>query len=517
MSDRPRFGAFPQDDGHVLYRVWAPNATSVSVELVSDTGVRRSPDPALGLERELRCLAPQFGGVFEGRIPGGHGQDYLFVLDGGAARPDPCSRWQPHGLRTPSRVLDTGRFEIAPGPELDREHLVVYELHVGTFSDEGTFDGAIPHLAALAELGVTAIEPMPVATFPGERGWGYDGVYISAPHRAYGGPEGLARLVDAAHRAGLAVILDVVYNHLGPGSEAITEFGPYVTDRHETPWGGAIDFSQPAVREWAIQNAELWVRDYRIDGLRVDAVFAIFDDSSQHVLAELRERLPGALLVAEEEVGNYTPIEDWGFDAQWADDFHHELHVALTGESHGYYGEYGSLASLARLYERAPAERLVYCSQNHDQVGNRAAGDRPGPDELELRAAALLFAPHVPLLFQGEEYGEQRPFRYFTDHDDPEIAEATREGRRREFRFAGVEVPDPQAEETFLASKLSRDERSGLRDLYRDLLRLRRELPREISAAGDDSARIVRVRRGNVQLVADFESRTVTIERDEKH
>jgi maltooligosyltrehalose trehalohydrolase len=506
MPDRPRFGAFPLDDGRTEFRVWAPNAGTVAVRLVSEQVAETGSETT---------LTPIGGGVHDGHVGGEHGQEYLFVLDGDAAWPDPCSRWQPHGLRGPSRVLDKSRFEIARGPEIDREHLVVYELHIGTFTDEGTCDGAIPHLPALAELGVTAIEPMPVATFPGERGWGYDGVYISAPHRAYGGPGGLARLVDAAHRAGLAVILDVVYNHLGPGSEAITAFGPYMTDRHETPWGGAIDFSQPAVREWAIQNAELWVRDYRVDGLRIDAVFAIFDDSSQHVLAELRERLPDALLVAEEEVGTYTPIEEWGFDAQWADDFHHELHVALTGEGHGYYGEYGSLADLAHLYERGPADRLVYCSQNHDQVGNRATGDRPEPDEFELRAAALVFAPHIPLLFMGEEYGEQRPFRYFTDHDDPEIVEATREGRRHEFGFAGVEVPDPQALETFLASRLSREERPGLRDLYRDLLRLRRELPRDSSAAADDSARIVRVRRGNVQLVADFESRTVTIERDD--
>jgi maltooligosyltrehalose trehalohydrolase len=506
MPDRPRFGAFPLDDGRTEFRVWAPNAGTVGVRAVSEQVPEQVSDTPLTLAGD---------GVFEGHVPCGHGQDYLFVLDGDAAWPDPCSRWQPHGLRGPSRVLDTSRFAIAPGPELDREHLVVSELHVGTFSGEGTFDGAIPNLPALAELGVTAIEPMPVATFPGERGWGYDGVYISAPHRAYGGPDGLARLVDAAHRAGLAVILDVVYNHLGPGSEAITAFGPYVTDRHETPWGGEIDFSQLAVREWAIQNAELWTRDYRIDGLRVDAVFAIFDDGPQHVLAELRDRLPDALLVAEEEVGTYTPIEDWGFDAQWADDFHHELHVALTGERHGYYSEYGSIADLARLYERGPTDRLVYCSQNHDQIGNRATGDRPRPDELELRAAVLLFAPHVPLLFMGEEYGEQRPFQYFTDHDDPAVADATREGRRREFGFAGVEVPEPQVLDTFLASKLSREERPGMRDLYRDLLRLRRELPGETSAVGDDSARIVRVRRGNVQLVADFESRTVTIERDD--
>ncbi len=496
MPALPRFGAFPLDDGTCEFRVWAPNSRSVSVRLASDTPLRPAGD-----------------GVFEGGVPARHGDDYLFVLDGGTALPDPCSRFQPQGLNGPSRVVDTSRFAVAPGPELDREHLVVYELHVGTFSDEGTFDGAIPHLAGLAELGITAVELMPVATFPGNRGWGYDGVYLSAPHPAYGGPEGLARLVDAAHGAGLAVILDVVYNHLGPGSDAVTAFGPYVTERHETPWGGAIDFSQPAVREWAIQNAELWAHEYGIDGLRLDAVFAILDDSPTHVLAELRERLPDTLLIAEEEVGTFTPIESWGFDAQWADDFHHELHVALTGESHGYYGQYGSLENLARLYERQPAGKLVYCSQNHDQVGNRARGDRPQPDELELRAASLLFAPQVPLLFMGEEYGEQRPFQYFTDHIDPFIADATREGRRREFGFAGEEVPDPQAEQTFLDSKLSRLELPGLCDLYADLLRLRRELPPATSAAGDDAARIVRVRRGEVELVADFENRTVEIRR----
>jgi maltooligosyltrehalose trehalohydrolase len=354
---------------------------------------------------------------------------------------------------------------------------------------------------------------MPVATFPGNRGWGYDGVYLYAVHPAYGGPDAFARFVDAAHRQGLAVILDVVYNHLGPGSDAVTAFGPYVTERHETPWGGAIDYSQPAVREWAIQNAEMWVRDFRVDGLRLDAVFAIFDDGPKHVLAELRERLPGTLLVAEEEVGTFTPIEEWGFDAQWSDDFHHELHVALTGESHGYYGQYGSLEDLARLYERVPPERFVYCSQNHDQVGNRAAGDRPATGELELRAQALLFAPQTPLLFQGEEYGERRPFRYFTDHVDPFIADATREGRRREFGFAGVDVPDPQDERTFLDSKLSREELAGMRELYTDLLRLRRELPPATSALGDDAARIVRVRRGGAELVADFANRTVEIRR----
>jgi maltooligosyltrehalose trehalohydrolase len=499
MPALPRFGAFPLDDARCEFRVWAPNSASVTVSF----GQGSVPGT---------CLAPSGDGVHEGVVETGPGQDYVYVLDGDTALPDPCSRFQPEGIRGPSRVVDTSRYEIAAGPELDPADLVVYELHVGTFSDDGTLDGVVPHLAALRELGVTAIELMPLATFPGNRGWGYDGVYLSAVLPAYGGPDALARLVDAAHREGLAVVLDVVYNHLGPGSDAVTAFGPYVTDRHETPWGGAIDFSQPAVREWAIQNAELWAHDFRIDGLRLDAVFAIFDDGPKHVLAELRERLPDTLLIAEEEVGTFTPIEKWGFDAQWADDFHHELHVALTGESHGYYGQYGSVANLARLCEREPATKLVYCSQNHDQVGNRAAGDRPAADELEIRATTLLFAPQTPLLFMGEEYGERRPFQYFTDHVDPFIAEATREGRRREFGFAG-DVPDPQDVQTFLDSKLSREEVPGLRQLYGDLLRLRRELPRATSAAGDDATRIVRARRGEVELVADFGNRTIHIRR----
>jgi maltooligosyltrehalose trehalohydrolase len=492
MSALSRLGAFPLDGGRCEFRVWAPNSPVVSVLGTTLTSVD--------------------GGIHEGVVEAMAGEDYVFVLDGVRGLPDPCSRFQPEGIHGPSRIVDTRRYEIAPGPELDRERLVVYELHVGTFSEEGTLDGVIPHLRGLHELGVTAIELMPLATSPGNRGWGYDGIYLSAVHPAYGGPDALARLVDAAHRQGLAVILDVVYNHLGPGAEPVTAFGPYLTDRHETPWGGAIDFSLPAVREWAIQNAELWVNDFGVDGLRLDAVFAIFDDSPKHVLAELRERLPHALLIAEEEVGTYTPVEEWGFDAQWADDFHHELHVALTGESHGYYGQYGSLAGLARLYQRVPAEKFVYCSQNHDQVGNRAAGDRPAADELALRAHALLFAPQTPLLFMGEEYGERRPFQYFTDHVDPGIADATREGRRREFGFAGEQVPDPQAEQTFLDSKLSREELPGLRGLYADLLRLRRDLPRTTSALGDESTRIVRVRRGEVELVADFANRTVEIE-----
>jgi maltooligosyltrehalose trehalohydrolase len=453
-------------------------------------------------------LTPSGDGVFEGHVHGASGDDYLFVLDGDAAYPDPCSRFQPRGVTGPSRVIDTS-FEIAAGPDLPLEDLVLYELHVGTFSEKGTFDGVVQYLPALKEVGVTAIELMPIATFPGNRGWGYDGVYNYAPHPAYGGPAGFARLVDAAHRQGLAVILDVVYNHLGPGSEAIGAFGPYVTHHHDTPWGCAIDYSQPAVREWAIQNAELWVHDFRVDGLRLDAVFTIYDNASPtHVLAELRERLPDSLLIAEQEPGNLRPIAEWHFDAQWADEFHHELHVALTGERHGYYADFGSLENLAAQYVRSPPEQLVYCSQNHDQVGNRLAGDRPKPDELKTRAAALLFAPQTPLLFMGEEYGEQRPFHYFSDHLDPSTVAATREGRRREFGFADG-VPDPQDPQTFVRSKLSRVETPGIRKLYTDLLRLRRTLPSRATAHAEEDPRTVRIRRGEVDLVLDFKRRTV--------
>jgi maltooligosyltrehalose trehalohydrolase len=484
-----RLGAVPVG-GRVEFSVWAPNASSVVVRTTADTP-----------------LTPAPGGMYAGVVDASPGDDYRLVLDG-EAWPDPCSRCQPEGVRGPSRVVDT-RFEIAPAPKLSVGDLVLYELHVGAFTDEGTFDAAIPYLPALAELGVTAVELMPVATFPGERGWGYDGVYLSAPHDAYGGPDGLARFVDAAHRTGLGVFLDVVYNHVGPGSEALAVFGPYFTDRHTTPWGPAIDYTQPAVREWALQNAELWIRDYRIDGLRLDAVFMILDDESpRHVLAELRDRLPDALLIAEQEVGNLRPIGEWGHDAQWADEFHHELHVLLTGEQDGYYSRYGTAGGLAAQLERRPSNRLVYCSQNHDQVGNRALGDRPARDELELRAALLLFCPQIPLLFMGEEYGERSPFQFFTDHIDPAIADATREGRKREFeRFVAFadEVPDPQDPATFERSKLSRRENPAVRRLYEDLLALRRELPPDVST--ETAGAVLRVRRGHVELEVDFAAR----------
>jgi maltooligosyltrehalose trehalohydrolase len=486
----------PVGDGTVEVCVWAPAAQAVAV---------RADDDA-SLEKEDEFWVGRFTG-----------EDYRLVVDGDEW-PDPCSRWQPEGVTGASRVLDTSAFEWTDGgwSRISLDELVLYELHVGTFSDEGTFDGVIPRLRALRELGVTAIELMPVATFPGERGWGYDGLYTYAAHPAYGGPQGLARLVDAAHGEGLGVILDVVYNHVGPGNEALTAFGPYFTDRHETFWGDALDYSQRGVREWAIQNAEQWVRDFHVDGLRLDAVHAIHDDSPLHVCAELKQRVGDALVVSEMEIGDWRPIEDWGHDAQWFDATHHELHVLLTGEQDGYYAGYGSVSSLAEdLAGRGhDPRRLVVFAQNHDQVGNRAVGDRLPEDALRVAAAVLLFSACTPLLFMGEEWLEAAPFQFFTDHIDPAIAEATREGRRREFAdfasFSGEVVPDPQELETFLRSKL----RPGEPDpLYRDLLDLRRELPRELETEADDDAKILRLRRGDATLVADFGNRRVEFSR----
>jgi maltooligosyltrehalose trehalohydrolase len=491
------FGAVPLERGGVEFRVWAPSASTVAV---------RADD---GVDRELASVGD---GAFAGVVSAEAGDDYLFVLDGRDALPDPCSRSQPAGVRGPSRIVDTTCFEIAEGPRLRLEDLVLYELHVGTFTPEGTFDAVISRLPALAELGVTAIELMPVATFPGERGWGYDGLYIGAPHEAYGGPAGLARLVDASHLAGLGVILDVVYNHLGPGSEAIGRFGPYFTDERQTFWGAAIDYAQRGVREWAIGNALLWTRDYRIDGLRLDAVHAVYDESPVHVLRELRERVDG-VVISEIGAADFRPLDEWGHDAMWLDNLHHELHVLLTGEREGYYASFGSMSGLVRELTRSQPGRLVVCAQNHDQIGNRALGDRLAPRAHRVALAVVLFSLSTPLLFMGEEHDEPAPFRFFTDHIDPSIAEATREGRRREFSaftsFSGEQVPDPQAVATFEASKLTGW--GAPEPLYAELLRLRRELPRELFV--ETEGRRLTMRRGAVELVADFDAATVELRR----
>jgi maltooligosyltrehalose trehalohydrolase len=517
-------GAFPTPGGSTRFRVWAPRATAIAL----DRDGAHTP------------LEPAGHGVYEAEIPASPGSDYAYLVDG-ARLPDPCSRWQPEGLRGPSRVLDTAAFGWSDAgfePPALRD-LVLYELHVGTFTPAGTFEAAIPHLRALRELGVTAIELMPVAEFPGRHGWGYDGVYLNAAHSAYDGPLGLQRLVDAAHAEGLAVVLDVVYNHLGAsGVAAMEAFGPYLTDKHSTPWGRAInldDARSDPVREWICQSAERWIRDFHVDGLRLDAIHALRDSNPEHIVAAIARRAhaanPRALVIAESGLNdpNVMRPDGWGCDAAWADDFHHALHVALTGETDGWYAEFADIGTLVKAFHRphvhdgtyssfrerrfgAPAddvaaERFVVFSSNHDQVGNRAFGDRPAAATRPLAALLTCLAPFTPMLFQGEEYGERAPFQFFSDHVDAEIATATREGRRREFAaFESFEraVPDPQDPATFERSKLTREgEPAGMRELYAAALGMRGELAGEEASAHADGRRLT-VRRGPYRIVANF-------------
>jgi maltooligosyltrehalose trehalohydrolase len=535
--ERP-LGARPLADGRTTFRVWAA---------LGEPRLILSPRPRRGLIGPPRTPALRMEhagyGVYELCVEAPPGTDYCYLV-GGRRRPDPASRWQPHGLRGPSRVYAPLPAPVfAPRPMHEQ---VIYELHVGTFSAEGTFAAAIPFLAQLAALGVTAIELMPVAEFPGVRGWGYDGVYLSAAQSSYGGPPGLQQLVAAAHDNGLAVILDVVYNHVGAsGNDALEAFGPYFTTKYETFWGRAINYDDAGcdpVREWVVQSAEGWVRDFGIDGLRLDAIHAIFDASPEHIVATVARRVhalaPGRLVIAES--GRNDPIVTrparlggYGCDGVWADDFHHALRTLTTGERDGYYADFGQLAQLAKAFHRphvydgnyapvrrrrfgapaqeTPVERFVVFCQDHDQVGNRAFGDRLPHPARALSAFCVLLSPFTPMLFMGEEYGEDAPFQFFCDHIDKRIADATRRGRRAEFAaFAafGHEIPDPQDATTFMASKLTRAGDPALAALYRELLAVRRLLaPGEASEISyDEAARWLRVVRGGHELVCNFGS-----------
>jgi len=534
--ERP-LGARPVGDGETEFRVWAPAATEIKLLLGSGRGASAHPLEHAG------------HGVYEARARVGPGADYGYLIDG-RRRPDPASRWQPGGLRRSSRVYDPSRGEsLTPAPLREQ---VIYELHVGTFSPAGTFDGAIPYLPALARLGVTAIEVMPIGEFPGSRGWGYDGVYLSAAQSSYGGPDAFQRLVEAAHAAGLAVILDVVYNHVGAsGVRALRAFGPYFTGTHETPWGRAINYdgadSDP-VREWVLQSAEGWVGEFGVDGLRLDAIHAIFDSSPEHIVAAIARRVhavrPGALVFAESALNDPVVVRcrhrgGYRCDAAWADDFHHALRTLLTDEEEGYYADYGKIEDLAKAWIRpyvydggysrvrrrrvgapagdVPPERFIVCSQNHDQVGNRAFGDRMPAPARPLAAFCTLLAPFTPLLFMGEEYGEHAPFQFFSDHIDRRVAEATRAGRLAEFAaFAsfGREIPDPQSIDTFEASKLTRAGDPAIASLYAELLALRRG---PLAPADGDAVsfaagrRWLRIARGPHELVCNFDRAPVTL------
>jgi maltooligosyltrehalose trehalohydrolase len=491
------------------------------------------------------------------------GTDYAYSLDGSPPRPDPRSCWQPAGVHGSSRVVaPPGAGSVAEAWRgFHLPSAVLYELHVGTFTPDGTLDGAVDRLHHLVELGVTAVSLMPVNAFPGRHGWGYDGVGLFAVQEAYGGPEGLLRFVDACHSRGLGVILDVVYNHLGPSGNHLGEFGPYFTERHATPWGPAVnldDRGSDEVRRFVLDNALMWLRDYGLDGLRLDAVHAIVDTSAVHILEDLAaevEVLAARLgrplwLIAESDLNDPRLLWSrerggYGLHAQWSDDFHHALHAALTGETDGYYADFGPLEAIASALRHGyvyaghhspyrerrhgrpttglSGHRFLGYLQNHDQVGNRARGERighlAGPELQKVGAALVLTAPFIPMLFQGEEWSASSPFQYFTDHEDEELADAVREGRRAEFTAFGwdpADVPDPQDPETFRRSKLVWSERSGpphsgMEAWYRDLIAFRRQWPElldgrmdAVHVTVDEQARTLVVQRGRVVVCCNL-------------
>ncbi|WP_330241267.1 malto-oligosyltrehalose trehalohydrolase [Streptomyces sp. NBC_00525] len=543
----------------MLFEVWAPDAGSAALRL-RDGSQPMEPDP----DRP---------GWWTAEAEAADGDRYGFALDGGPVRPDPRSRRQPDGPDGESAVVDHDAYvwrsdwagRALPGA-------VLYELHIGTFTGEGTFEAAAARLGHLAELGVTHVSLMPVCPFPGVHGWGYEGVSLWAVHEPYGGPEGLKRFVDTAHGLGLAVVLDVVHNHLGPSGNYLPLFGPYFTETHHTPWGAAVNLDAPGsdeVRAFLLGSALAWLRDYRLDGLRLDAVHALADTRALTFLeelsaavdalsAELGRPLP---LIAESDLCDprtTTPREEGGLGlhAQWNDDFHHCLHTALTGEAQGYYADFAAapLAGLAKTMTRAffhdgtyssfrgrthgrpvdvtrtAAHRFVGYAQTHDQIGNRALGDRLAaslsPGLLACAAALVLTGPFTPMLFMGEEWGARTPWQFFTDHTDPELAEAVRTGRRREFGahgWAQEDIPDPQDPATRARSCLDwaepgREPHGRLLAWYRELIALRRTLPdlrdpdlASVKAAYDDAARWLAVRRGDLRIAVNLDAKPAAI------
>jgi maltooligosyltrehalose trehalohydrolase len=497
MAWRLERGANVDPDGAVRFAVWAPRRRALSVRVLDAAGATRAELP----------MTVDADGVFTARVDAAvaaPGSDYVYVLPEVGARPDPVSRHQPGGVHAPSRIVATDDFAWtdATWRGVPRGDLIIYELHVGTFSPEGTFAGVAERLPYLRDLGITAVEVMPVAAFPGNRNWGYDGVYLFAPHTAYGGPDGLKRLADACHAHGLALIIDVVYNHLGPEGNYLGDYGPYFTNRYRTPWGDALNFDGPdsdQVRRFFVDNALYWLTEYHADGLRMDAIQGIHDFSARPILQEIADAFHAeaarlgrdAWLIAESDLNDPRVIRPkdvggLGLDAQWSDDFHHALHAVVTGNRRGYFGDFGRVADLSKAFtasfvydgQHAPhrrrrhgasavaesGDRFVSFIQNHDQVANAYQGKRlaqvAGHARQKVAAMLLFSAPALPLLFQGEEYAEEAPFDYFTSHGDPALATAVSEGRHAEYLHLLDEGADrttwadPQAERTFQNCKL---------------------------------------------------------------
>jgi len=544
-------GATFLGDGRTRFLVWAPLVHKVEVHVLTP---RKKLVPMESGEHGYHHA------VVAGIEPGSL---YMYRLDKRMERPDPASRFQPQGVHGPSAVVGPySEWEDARWTGLPLQEYAIYELHIGTFTTEGTFDAIIPQLDGLKDLGITAIELMPVAQFPGARNWGYDGAYPFAVQNTYGGPESLKRLVNACHKLGVAVVLDVVYNHLGPEGNHAAEFGPYFTDRYKTPWGAALNFDGPdsdEVRRFFIENALYWVSEFHVDALRLDAVHAIIDHSAVPFVEELAEavhrraeglsrrvyviaesNLNDARLVRPQELGGY------GLDAQWNEDFHHSLHTLLTGERAGYYQDFAGLGQLVKAFNEGfvysgqyspyrrrrhgnssrdvRAEKFMVFAQNHDQVGNRMLGERLSQlvpfEELKLAAGVVLLSPFIPLLFMGEEYGETAPFQYFVSHSDAELVEAVRRGRRQEFEAFEWkdEPPDPQHEDTFARSRLNRSLRGEghyavLLEFHKELFRLRRTIAalanlskEQMEVLGHEKDQVLFLRRwsGNSEVFAVF-------------
>jgi maltooligosyltrehalose trehalohydrolase len=530
------------------FEVWAPKAGRVEV-ILGDKRLSLRPGPREG---------------WWGRdVPeAGEGTDYAYSLDGGPPRPDPRSRFQPQGVHGPSRVTAPGQAQSSwSGRPLAGS--VVYELHLGTFTPAGTFDAAIERLDHLTALGIGFVEVMPVAAFPGGHGWGYDGVGLWAVHESYGGPEAFHRFIEACHERGIGVLLDVVYNHVGPSGNYLPEFGPYFTDKHQTPWGPAVnldDAGSDEVRAFLVANALYWLGEFHLDGLRLDAAHAFADTRAVHILEQLSTAVDDfatetgrpLTLIAESDLNDPRVIlprtfGGHGVHAQWNDDFHHALHSLLTGERQGYYGDFGAIAALTKTLtkayfhdgtwssfrgrshgrpvdtDRIDGHRFVAFLQDHDQVGNRAQGDRisatASPGLLRIGAAVLLTGPFTPMLFMGEEWGAATPWQFFTDHPEPELGRAVSEGRRREFGRHGwnaQDVPDPQAPETFERSKLDWAEpglepHRSLLEWYRALIALRGEWlelsdPQlsQLVTNDDEDAKWLVIHRGRLRVVANL-------------
>lgn len=509
-------GATWLGDGQVAFCVWAPRLKQVAVHL-------QAP------EERIVPLNAHRSGYFTGVLDDVQaGSRYSYLLDDTKTLPDPASRYQPDGVHEPSAVIDPA-FEWTDGfwYGIPLRDYIFYELHVGTFTAEGTFNAVIPHLEELRDLGITALELMPVAQFPGSRNWGYDGVYPFAVQNSYGGPDGLKALVNACHEAGMAAVLDVVYNHFGPEGNYLAEYGHYFTSRYATPWGEAVNFDGPFsdhVRRYFLENALYWISEFHVDGLRLDAAHAILDFSAQPFLQQLAEAVHDygerinrrIYLIPESDLNDTRLVRcrelgGFGLDAQWNDDFHHALHALMTRERSGYYNAYGHVEDLAKAYregfvysgqyspyrkrnfgtssEALPGHQLVVFSQNHDQVGNRMLGERLSSlvslEAQKLAAGLVLLSPYLPLLFMGEEYGERAPFQYFVSAGDPQLAQAVVDGRKQECADCyrkGIEPPDPRAEATFLACKLDhsckeKGEHQLIHDLYRLLIRMRTAIP----------------------------------------